>query len=57
LLNASIMWNTVVLAFPVVGNWLVWQVRNGNKVRIGEDPWAGCGQEFKLPVQMIHQLG
>jgi hypothetical protein len=32
--NVSIPWKTIVLAFPLIGNWLVWKVGNGEKVRV-----------------------
>ena len=38
----------MVLAFPLVRKWTVWRIRNGEKVKIGEDPWEGAGEEYKL---------
>jgi hypothetical protein len=35
--NASFIWNTVILSFPLPGNWLVWKVGNGSGVILGED--------------------
>jgi hypothetical protein len=45
--NVSIMWNVVVLAFPIIGDSLVWKVGNGNKVGVGKDPWIGCGIDYR----------
>ena len=36
--NVSIMWKVVVLASPLIGNWSVWDVGNGSKIKLGEDP-------------------
>lgn len=36
--SVSIIWREVVLAFPLVGNWLVLKVGCGTKVKVGEDP-------------------
>lgn len=36
--NVSIIWKAVILAFPLVGNWLVWCVGRGTKVQVGLDP-------------------
>lgn len=46
----------MVLAFPLVGNWLVWKVGRGTKVKVGEDPWIGCGEDFRLTVRVIQFL-
>jgi hypothetical protein len=37
-----------VKVFPLVDKWLAWKVGNGNNVRIGENPWIGCGKNFRL---------
>ena len=42
--GGSIFWKVVVKSFDVIGGGLAWSVRNGRKLRIGEDPWAGCLQ-------------
>jgi hypothetical protein len=34
--NSSIIWKVVVLAFPLIGNWPIWKVGVGNKVRLRE---------------------
>eukprot|EP01018_Ginkgo_biloba_P023075 Gb_32325 [translate_table: standard] len=38
--GTSIVWKVVVLAFPLVGRWLVWRVGIGRRVCLGLDPWA-----------------
>jgi hypothetical protein len=38
--NGSIVWKALVATFPQDGNWTIWKIGNGSKVRIGEDP---CG--------------
>eukprot|EP01018_Ginkgo_biloba_P010531 Gb_16175 [translate_table: standard] len=35
---------------------LVWKVGNGILVRLGEDPWVGSGEDFKLLGHMIQGL-
>ena len=40
-------------AFPLVGKWLVLKVGEGNRVRLGEDPWVGCDENFKLPRNIV----
>eukprot|EP01018_Ginkgo_biloba_P034237 Gb_24170 [translate_table: standard] len=54
--NASIIWKVVVLAFPLVGTWLVWTVGRGNRVRLEEDPWAGCGGFHRLSEGLLQGL-
>jgi hypothetical protein len=36
--SGSISWNTMMDVYPFIGDWLCWQIGNGRKVRIGEDP-------------------
>jgi hypothetical protein len=54
--NVSIMQKDVVLFFPLIGSWLVWEVRNSHRVRMGEDPWVGCGLNYRLPKNLIVSL-
>ena len=35
------------MAFPLIGNWLAWEIGNGRSVRIGEDPWEGAREDYK----------
>eukprot|EP01018_Ginkgo_biloba_P002192 Gb_33330 [translate_table: standard] len=52
----SIVWKVIVLAFPLVRKWLVWSVGNENRMRIGVDPWAGCGGVFRLYENLVNSL-
>ena len=49
-------WKVLVLAFPLVGNWLAWLVGNGRKIRVGEDPWSGEGERYKLLEGLVSKL-
>ena len=44
------------MAFPLIENSVAWEICNGNSVRIGEDPWAGVGEDYKLPPKIIVKL-
>ena len=46
----------MVLAFPQVGKWIAWSVGNGKEVRVGEDPWVGEGEIYKLSFSIIDKL-
>ena len=46
----------MVLAFPLVGSWTAWRIGNRRRVRIGEDPWVGEGEEYRLSETIILQL-
>jgi hypothetical protein len=39
----------------MVGNWIVWKIGDGSRVRVGEDPWLGVGDNFRL-LEPLHQL-
>ena len=46
----------MVLAFPLVGSWTAWRIGNRRTVRIGEDPWVGEGEQYRLSKPVILQL-
>ena len=52
----SICWKAVLWAFDIVGNFLVWNIGNGNVVCIGVDPWIGCKWRHTFPSSMIEKL-
>ena len=39
-----------------MGNWLVWKVGNGERVRVGSNPWVGSGEDYKLLENLIASL-
>ena len=51
--NGSIGWKALVLAFPLVGNSLAWLVGNGRKIIVGEDPWSGARERYKLSEGLV----
>ena len=51
--KGSIVWKSLVEAFPLVSNWTVWHVGNREKVRLGEDPWLGAGNNCKLSPPLL----
>jgi hypothetical protein len=51
--KGSIVWKALVEAFPLVGNWMVWCIGNGEKVRLGEDLWLGVGNNYKLSPPLL----
>ena len=54
--NGSIGWKAMILSFRLIRNWTTWKIGNERSVRLGEDPWAGVGEDYKLPVSVITQL-
>jgi hypothetical protein len=39
--NVYVIWKVVVLSFPLIGGGLVWNIGDGSRVQLGEDPWVG----------------
>ena len=54
--NGSIRWKTLVLAFPLVGNWSMWKIGNGKRDIIGENLWEREGEEYMLSYNLIIHL-
>ena len=49
-------WKEFVEAFPLVGNWVAWKVGDGGRIRIGQDPWVGSGDNYRLPDNLVSLL-
>eukprot|EP00253_Pinus_taeda_P007952 PITA_07952 len=43
-------------SFKVIEQGLAWKIENGEKVRIGKDPWVGCNGNYALSPDLILQL-
>ena len=54
--GGSIFCKVVVKSFDVIGVGLAWCVKNGRKIRVGEDLWAGCLQQHLLLENTIPEL-
>jgi hypothetical protein len=39
--------------FPLIGEEISWKVGSGTCVRLGEEPWVGCGLNYTLPGHMV----
>lgn len=46
----------VMNALPILREGITWRKNEGNVVRIGTDPWVGCGNAHKLPADLIRYL-
>jgi hypothetical protein len=54
--NAFVIWKVVFLAFSLTSKCLVWKVGDRNEVRLGDEPWVGCDENYKLPRNMVGAL-
>jgi len=54
--NISIIWKAVISTLPLLREGLTWRIKAGNAVRIGQDPWVGCGNTHRLSAGLIRHL-
>jgi hypothetical protein len=54
--KGSIVWKALVEAFPLVGEWVVWKIGDRKNIRVGEDPWLGARNNFRLSPPLIQSL-
>ena len=55
--HGSVGWKAMVLAFPLIGTWIAWELGNEKSIRIGLDPWAGEGEKYRIPQTILKNLG
>jgi hypothetical protein len=53
---SSIIWNTIITSFDMVGDNLAWRIGNVNKVRLSLNPWPGSGGAHNLPANLLHSF-
>lgn len=54
--GASMIWKAIINAFPLIENGLAWNIGNGNRLRLGLDPWSGNDGNHLLIGQLIQSL-
>jgi len=54
--NALVVWKATMESFSIVEDGLSWHVGNGEKLRIGIDPWVGCNEGFILSREIMDSL-
>ena len=55
-IDGSVIWKAVVKSFDVIEDSLAWNIGNGRKMRVGEDPWVGCNQHHRLTENLVESL-
>jgi hypothetical protein len=55
--GGSVIWKVVVKTFHILESNLVWNVGNGQNLKVGKDPWLGSAQQHLLPNHLIELLG
>jgi hypothetical protein len=54
--GASVIWKAIVKDFPIIESSLAWNIGNGNRLRIGLDPWSGSDGSHSLTEQLVQSL-
>jgi hypothetical protein len=55
-----VIWKAILNTFPLIENGLAWKLGNGNRFRLGKDPWPESEGNHLLTEQLIqclHSLG
>lgn len=52
----SSIWKALLHSLPFIKNNIVWRIRNGDRARIGIDPWSGSGGRHLLPQALVEFL-
>ena len=47
----------MVLAFPLIGTWIAWEIGNGRSIRLALDPWTAAREAYRLPQLVFNKLG
>ena len=54
--GGSVIWEAVVNSFSMIESNLAWNIGDGRRLRIGEDPWIGSAHRHLLPKWMVAAL-
>eukprot|EP00253_Pinus_taeda_P025252 PITA_25252 len=54
--HISNIWRVVIDTLPLLREGITWRIKEGNAVRIGMDPWVGCGNTHRLHADLIRHL-
>lgn len=54
--NIFIIWKLVINSINLIQYGLTWRILSGSSIRIGANPWIGCGNAHRLPVDLKHYL-
>lgn len=54
--NISNIWKDVLHSLPLLREGITWRIKEGNEVRIGMDPWVGCGNTHRLSEGLLRHL-
>ena len=54
--KVSVIWKATLESFKVIEQGLAWKIGNGEKVKIGKDPWVGCNGNYALSPELIQHL-
>lgn len=52
----SSIWHIALNSISYIRDGLVWRIRLGTSIRVGMDPWFGCGNTFRLSPDLIQFL-
>jgi len=55
-IGISIIWKVVIKSMDSIIVGITWKIQSGSAVRIGLDPWTGCGNAHRLPIELTSHL-
>lgn len=54
--QTSVVWKATLESIKIIEQGLAWHVGNGEKIRLGLDPWVGCNARYALSREVITHI-
>lgn len=52
----SIIWKFVLKSLDIIREGITWKIQSSSAVKIGQEPWIGYGDAYRLPMDIRNHL-